>query len=127
MRGRSLVLDGEIVCLDATWRADFAALFFHRQPPVFMAFDLFKAALQDGAGGIRYVDHVRGRGHAFYELCCQARTVVAKRCRDPYIVGKTRWLKSKARSIPLYMERFQEQREWFERGARARLGISPLF
>ena len=46
-----------------------------------------EVALLDGDGAIRYVDHVRGRGQAFFELCCRVglEGTVAKRCRDRYL------------------------------------------
>jgi len=34
------VLDGEIVCVDSSWRPQFTDLLFHRSDPCFFAFDL---------------------------------------------------------------------------------------
>ncbi|AMY10124.1 putative ATP-dependent DNA ligase YkoU [Luteitalea pratensis] len=84
LRGRAAILDGEIVCLDANGRPDFAALMTRRGTPVYAAFDLLaldgqdlralplldrerrlrRLIRQDGPA-LRYVPHVRCDGVDF--------------------------------------------------------------
>jgi bifunctional non-homologous end joining protein LigD len=49
VRSRSVVLDGEIVCLDPKGRPNFQNLFYRRGEPVFVAFDLLYAGGEDSA------------------------------------------------------------------------------
>jgi bifunctional non-homologous end joining protein LigD len=54
------------------------------------------ARLLPPLGTVRYADHVRGRGRAFYEAAAEQglEGVVAKRAASPYVAGRSRdWLK----------------------------------
>src|SRR5262249_34534355 len=89
VRGRRVVLDGEIVCLGPDGRSLFDALFYRRSEPYFYAFDLLaldgrdlrrrpllerkrelRALLARRRGRLRYLTHVRRAGIALYQLVC---------------------------------------------------------
>ena len=88
----TLVLDGEIVCLDRKGRPRFNDLLFRRGKPCFFAFDLLyadgkdwrrdslverKAALRQiihrrpADSRLRFADHVEGSGVALFERVCK--------------------------------------------------------
>ena len=87
---RAVVLDGEIACLDAQGRPDFAALMRRQQLPVFFAFDLLavdgedlrlrpllerkrrlRRLIRGHQPTVQYVPHVRGAAPAFFEAACR--------------------------------------------------------
>jgi len=116
------IIDGEVVVL----RSDGVSSFQDLQNAmrggrdrelVFFAFDLLHAdgfdltraplerrkealrSLIEGAEGtLRYSDHVRGQGTAFYREACRRHLegIISKRAGDPYVSGRTgAWLKTK--------------------------------
>ena len=130
LKNRSVVLDGEIVCLDNAGKPQFYDLLFKRREPRLCAFDLLwldgedlryaplaerKATLR---GPLRepdrlfYCDHVEQYGEALFELSCQKdlEGIVAKRKYDPYLPG-TRWLKIRNQNYSHWVGRH----ELFER------------
>src|SRR5579872_5677963 len=87
---RDVVLDGEIVCLDAEGRPQFYDLLRKRGTPVFYAFDVLsldgwdlrlvaclrrKQALRrlipENCGAMLYAQHVIGTGVEFFRLACE--------------------------------------------------------
>ena len=111
---RSLIIDGEIVCLDEKGHCQFNNLLFRRGEPCFVAFDLLYAAGKDlrrdqlidrklelrrviGAGlpPIMYADHIRGSGIALFEKACELdlEGIVAKYQYATYDPNQTTWFK----------------------------------
>lgn len=119
-----VLLDGEIVAVDAAGRSDFSAL--HRALErggtadlSYFVFDLLAAGGEDlrrrplterkrrlrallgdagRAGPVYFTDHVEGDGAAMLEMLCRSghEGVVAKRANAPYRSGRSRsWLKVK--------------------------------
>ncbi len=103
----TLVLDGEIVCLDRKGRPQFNDLLFRRGKPCFFAFDLLYAdgkdwrrdSLVERKAGLRqiihrrpadsrlrFADHVEGSGVALFERVCKLdlEGIVAKYKFGPY-------------------------------------------
>jgi len=87
---RSLVMDGEIVCLDEYGRCRFSELLFRRNEPRFIAFDLLHASGKDlrrerlldtkhelrriignGLPPIIFADHIYESGIALFEKACE--------------------------------------------------------
>ena len=119
----SAVVDGEVVVLDADGRTSFQLLQnslsgARAGTPLFFGFDLLhldgrdltKATLVDRksllrpllAGApvdrVRYSDHVRGMGPAFFERACRmgVEGIISKRADSPYRAGRGGdWLKVK--------------------------------
>jgi len=115
---RSLVLDGEIVCLDHRGHCQFNDLLFRRGEPSFVAFDLLSAGGKDlrpgrlldrkhelrrvvssGLGPIIYADHLEGSGVALFEKCCELdlEGIVAKYKHAPYDPEQPSWFKIRNR------------------------------
>jgi bifunctional non-homologous end joining protein LigD len=116
------ILDGEIVCLDESGKADFGALLFNRSELYFYAFDLLwlngcdlrnrrlverKHVLREALRGcdpyVRYVEHFDEReGIRLFDLCFQhdLEGIVAKRRNSTYIEADhaTAWIKIKNRN-----------------------------
>jgi bifunctional non-homologous end joining protein LigD len=110
---RSLVLDGEIVCLDQDGRCQFNDLLFRRGDPCFVAFDLLqinkrdlrrerlidrKHELKRITGGllpIVYAEHIERTGIALFEKACELdlEGIVAKDGRAPYDPQRSTWFK----------------------------------
>ena len=107
MPAETLVLDGEIVCLDRKGRPQFNDLLFRRGKPYFFAFDLLyaegkdkrrdslverKAALRQmirrlpADSRLRFADHVEGSGVQLFEGVCKLdlEGIVAKYKFGPY-------------------------------------------
>jgi len=104
VKGRSAVLDGEVVCLDAEGRPNFAWLMSRQGTPVYAAFDLLaldgedlralplierEARLEEVlkvSRTIRYVSHVRGSGREFFDAACRLdlEGIVSKPIDSPY-------------------------------------------
>jgi bifunctional non-homologous end joining protein LigD len=117
LRGRSAVLDGEIVCLDPDGRSDFSSVVFRRGQPFYCVFDalmldgrdlrrrplLERKALLFGAlprieSRVRYVDHIHEQGVEFFKLACarDLEGIVGKWERGTYLMtGGTSWVKVK--------------------------------
>lgn len=115
-----IVVDGEIVSLDAEGRSDFQRLQEAQRdgsPLSFAAFDLLYAegrdlrkrpleerkallerSIRDGAAAF-YSKHIVGKGKAFFSLACRERLegIVGKRRSSPYQERRSRdWVKVKA-------------------------------
>jgi bifunctional non-homologous end joining protein LigD len=89
LRGRSAILDGEVVCLDAEGHPNFASLMSRHGTPVYAAFALLvfdgedlrelplierKARLEEAlkvGRTVRYVSHVVGSGREFFDAACR--------------------------------------------------------
>lgn len=109
LKAKDIVLDGEVVVLDQTGRADFWALMEGKRPAAYVAFDILAAEGEDlrhlplearlmilrgqvsqGSGVLLYADMVeRGEDAAriFEKLCSEELDVeglVAKRLDSPY-------------------------------------------
>jgi bifunctional non-homologous end joining protein LigD len=102
---RDAVLDGEIVSFGQDGRTQFYDLVRRRGPEHFCAFDLLRLDGQDLRGrplierkrllralipphpcALFYVDFIRERGSALFDLCCRLdlEGIVAKRSDSPY-------------------------------------------
>jgi bifunctional non-homologous end joining protein LigD len=97
LSGSTVVLDGELVCLDQFGRSQFYELMFRRGQPFFYAFDLLwlngedlrslpllkrKARLKKLIGrskGSRllYLDHIEGNGPRFFAKACELGKIPA--------------------------------------------------
>jgi bifunctional non-homologous end joining protein LigD len=114
LKVQSVVLDGEIVCLNDAGKTEFRDLLFRRGEPRFVAFDLLWCDGQDlrysplterkhrlrsilPARGERlmYCDHVDDDGEGLFRVACEndLEGVVAKRKFDPYIENQASWVK----------------------------------
>jgi bifunctional non-homologous end joining protein LigD len=114
---RSVVLDGEIVCLDQDGRCQFNELLFRRGEPCFVAFDLLQKNGNDlrterlldrkhelrrtvrGLSPIIYAEHVEQCGTALFNKACELdlEGIVAKDGRAPYDRRQTTWFKIRNR------------------------------
>ena len=131
-RGRSAVLDGEIVCLDGDGKPNFRDLLFRRGEPRFIAFDILWSDGEDlrrlplierkrqlrgmvpiGSDRLLSCDHIEGDGHGLFRLACEhdLEGIVAKRKLDPYSSESTGWLKIRNTSYSQWIDR----EELFER------------
>jgi bifunctional non-homologous end joining protein LigD len=110
----SVVLDGEIVCLDASGRSQFHSLLFHRGTPYFYAFDILQLNGKDlrslpliarkkqlrklipNRSSLLYVDHIEARGEDLFRLACREdlEGIVAKR-KDGVYGPQADWVKIK--------------------------------
>jgi bifunctional non-homologous end joining protein LigD len=111
---RSLVMDGEIVCLDEHGRCQFRELVFRRGEPRFIAFDLLQASGKDlrrerlldrkhelrrvignGLPPIIFADHIHESGIALFEKACELdlEGIVAKHQHAPYDPENSTWFK----------------------------------
>ena len=92
-RKRSVILDGEIVCLDADGKCLFYDLPFRKGQPRFVAFDLphcdgqdltysplverkhrFRAILPKDSQSVLYCDHMEATGEELFALAVQGRS-----------------------------------------------------
>jgi bifunctional non-homologous end joining protein LigD len=132
---RSMVLDGEIVCLDQDGRCQFNDLLFRRGEPYFVAFDLLqingrdlrRARLIDRKHELKrissrlspilYAEHIEGTGIALFNKACELDLagIVAKDGRAPYDPQQTTWFKIRNRDYSQLVGREQ----LFERERRA--------
>ena len=129
---RSLVMDGEIVCLDRKGHCQFNDLLFRRGDPCFVAFDILHANGKDlrreglidrkhelrrivgtGLPPVLYADHVTASGTGLFEKVCELdlEGIVAKHQYAPYDPQKTTWVKIKNRNYSQMVGR----EELFER------------
>jgi bifunctional non-homologous end joining protein LigD len=101
---RSVVMDGEIVCLDKDGRCQFNDLLFRRGDPYFVAFDLLQINGKDlrrerlidrkhelgritgGLSPIVYAEHIERTGIALFKKVCELdlEGILAKDGRAPY-------------------------------------------
>ena len=111
--GRSAILDGEIVCLDATGKPQFYELMRRRSEPIFYAFDVLwlgganlrshptierKAILEHlvrNQPRILYANHVEARGVDLFRLICaqDLEGIVCKHRLAPYASESVPWVK----------------------------------
>jgi bifunctional non-homologous end joining protein LigD len=128
---REVILDGEIVCLDAAGKPQFYELFRHRGEPVFYAFDVLwldgedlrdrptierKLILENlvrDQPSILYASHFEARGVDLFRLVCEQdlEGVVAKHRSAPYACEQVPWVKV---LNPAYSQR-EGRRELFEK------------
>ena len=122
----SLVLDGEIVCLDGKGCPQFNDLLFHRNQPSFFAFDLLRLNGNDlrperlidrkqelrrlvgqGIPSIIYADHIQGTGVALFQKACELdlEGIVAKLQHAPYSPEQTSWFKIRNRNYSQWVGR----------------------
>jgi bifunctional non-homologous end joining protein LigD len=100
----SVVIDGEIVCLDQEGRCQFNDLLFRRCEPCFVAFDLIQVNGRDlrrerlvdrkhelkrissGLSPIVYAEHIERTGIALFKKVCELdlEGILAKDGRAPY-------------------------------------------
>ncbi len=131
----TVVLDGEIACLDRYGRPQFYDLLYRRRAPVFIAFDILARGRNDlrhlplvdrklelrrvlskaKSPAVLYADHVEGNGIGLYERVCEMdlEGVVAKHRWGNYTsdAEASTWLKIRNRSYSQWAGR----REAFER------------
>jgi bifunctional non-homologous end joining protein LigD len=131
----SVVLDGEIVCLDDDGKPRFDDLLFRRGEPRFVAFDLLhcdgqdlkysplierkqklRAVLPSDSRSVLFCDHIEAYGEALFKLACEndLEGTVAKYKFAPYLQEHARWLKIRNRSYSQWKGRekfFERERE----------------
>jgi bifunctional non-homologous end joining protein LigD len=131
---RSLVMDGEIVCLDKRGHCQFNDLLFRRSEPRFIAFDLLHASGKDlrrerlldrkhelgrivgnGLPPIIFADHLHESGIALFEKTCELdlEGIVAKHQHAPYDPERTTWFKIRNRNYSQMVGReklFEQER-----------------
>lgn len=118
-----LIIDAEVVCLDAEGVADFDALHSRTadQEAVACAFDLLLAGddlrrwplierknalrwvLRRSRGGIQYVEHTEGHGDRIFDAVCKLglEGIVSKKLTAPYRSGPSKsWLKTRNPKAP---------------------------
>jgi bifunctional non-homologous end joining protein LigD len=128
IQGRSAVLDGEIVGLDADGKPQFRDLLFRRGEPRFVAFDLLwcegedlrhlplidrkrrlRSVVRNGGDRLLYCDHVEHDGEGLVREACHLdlEGIVAKRKSDPYLEEHATWLKIRNRDYSQWAGREQ--------------------
>ena len=132
VRGRAAVLDGEVVCLEANGRPNFAALMSRRATPVYMAFDMLMLDAVDLRGlplderkrrlrrllrdsqAVRYVPHARTSGRAFFDAArrLDLEGIVSKPAGSPYVCEPSPWRKT---LNPAYTQKTERRFELFGR------------
>jgi bifunctional non-homologous end joining protein LigD len=149
VRCYSVVLDGEICCLDSDGRSNFHRLMFRRDWPYFYAFDvlsvegrgvrampllarkrLLRSIMPRVESRLLYLDAVKARGTDLYRAACERdlEGIVAKWARGVYQAdGRgTSWLKIKN---PEYSQ-MDGRRELFDspvfKGQRRPKRLTPL-
>ena len=135
MIGREVILDGEIVCLDAAGKPQFYDLMRRRGEPVFYAFDVLwlgaadlrshptierKRILEDlvrNQPRILYANHFEARGVDLFRLVCEQdlEGIVCKHRLAPYASDSVPWVKV---LNPAYSQR-EGRRELFEKARAA--------
>ena len=108
IQGRSAVLDGEIVCLDADGKPQFRDLLFRRGEPRFVAFDLLWCEGED----LRYLPLI-DRKRRLHSVVRNGgdRLLYCDHQSDPYLEGHATWLKIRNRDYSQWAGR----EELFER------------
>jgi ATP-dependent DNA ligase len=138
LRSSTVVLDGEIVCLDRKGRPKFYDLLYRRGTPVFVAFDILwrgnedlrflplvdrkqelRRVLRQGPPCVLYADHVDGCGVELFSRVCglDLEGMVAKHLRAHYTSDPeaTTWFKVRNRKYSQWEGRHQA----FERDRHA--------
>jgi bifunctional non-homologous end joining protein LigD len=118
VRASSIVLDGEVCCLEPDGRSNFRRLMFREDSPYFYAFDvlslngldirslsllarkrLLRSVMPNVESRLRYLDGVEECGTDLYRLACERdwEGIVAKWERGTYQtdMSRTSWLKIK--------------------------------
>ena len=128
---RSVILDGEIVCLDSVGKPQFYDLLRHRRDPIFYAFDVLwldgedlrsqqtlerKLILKElvrNQTSILYARHFVKRGIDLFRVVCEQdlEGIVAKHCLAPYGSEEMPWIKV---LNPNYSQR-EGRRELFDK------------
>ena len=136
LKVQSVVLDGEIVCLNDAGKTEFRDLLFRRGEPRFVAFDLLwydgqdlrysplterkqklRSILPTNSERIMFCDHVEHDGESLFGLACDndLEGVVAKRKFDPYLPEQASWLKIRNTNY----SQWQGRQELFDREREA--------
>jgi bifunctional non-homologous end joining protein LigD len=142
------ILDGEMVCLDASGRSQFTPLMRRRQDVSFYAFDLLWCDGEDlralplverkrrlrrlikGRARLLFAEQIQGKGVELYEAICarDLEGIVAKHRLGPYEQTPVTWFKvlnpayTQKRSRKEMFEKFREGDEPAQRsGGGARL------
>jgi bifunctional non-homologous end joining protein LigD len=126
LNARSVVLDGEIVCLAEDGKPQFRDLLFRRGEPRFVAFDLLwcdgedlrylplierkqrlRSVVRGSGERLLYCDHVEHDGEGLFGLACEndLEGIVAKRKSDPYLQGHATWVKIRNRDYSQWVGR----------------------
>jgi bifunctional non-homologous end joining protein LigD len=142
VRSESVVLDGEVCCLDPDGRSNFQRLLFRRDWPYFYAFDvlaingrdvrtlplvkrkrLLRSVMPPIDSRLRYLDAIKTRGTDSFRVACQQdlEGIVAKWLPGVYQAdGRgTSWLKIKN---PAYSQMEGRHELFEERGRKPPLG-----
>jgi bifunctional non-homologous end joining protein LigD len=114
LRGRTAILDGELVCVGADGQPQFYALMFRRAQPLFYAFDVLSLDGEDlrelpllerkrrlrrlvprRGSRLLYVEHVGRRGRDLFRVICERdlEGIVGKLAHAPYITQPSPWVK----------------------------------
>jgi hypothetical protein len=128
---RSVVMEGELVCLDNKGRSQFNDLLFRRGEPCFVAFDLLQTNGKDlrgerlldrkhelrriisGASSIIYADHIEGSGTAlFQKLASWTWRALSQKMAEPLTILSR--LRGSKFGIANYSQMFGRE-ELFER------------
>jgi bifunctional non-homologous end joining protein LigD len=134
---RSVILDGESVCLDGDGKSLFYDLLFRRGQPRFVAFDLLhcdgqdliysplverkqrlRAILPKNSQSVLFGDHVEAAGEELFALACKRDLdgIVAKHKFGPYLEDSAQWFKIRNQKYSQWAGR----EKFFEREARSR-------
>jgi len=132
---RSVILDGEIVCLDSDGKSLFYELLFRRGEPRFVAFDLLhcdgqsltysplverkqrlRTILPKNSQSVLFCDHIEEAGEELFALACKndLEGIVAKHKFGPYLQDAAQWLKIRNRRYSQWAGRekfFERERE----------------
>jgi bifunctional non-homologous end joining protein LigD len=140
LKDRSVVIDGEIVCLDGEGKPQFYDLLLRRGEPRLCAFDLLwcdgqnlqhealterkrklRALIPPSSGFLFYCDHVEERGESLFRVACEydLEGIVAKKKNDPY-VERTQWFKIRNKDYSQWIGR----EELFEKERKTDLDLS---
>jgi bifunctional non-homologous end joining protein LigD len=132
---RSVILDGEIVCLDGKGKSEFYNLLFRKGQPRFVAFDLLHCDGQDlrysplverkqrlrsilpkNSQSVLFCDYIEADGEKLFALACKKdlEGIVAKHKFGPYLQASAQWLKIRNRKYSQWAGRekfFERERE----------------
>jgi bifunctional non-homologous end joining protein LigD len=132
---KDAILDGELVCLDASGRSQFAPLMRRRQDVSFYAFDLLFLNGEDlrqlplverkrrlrrlikGRAGLLFAEQIQGSGVELFQAICtrDLEGIVAKHRLGPYEARPVTWFKvlnpdySQKRGRREMFDRFRER------------------
>ena len=131
LRAHSVLMDGEIVCLNTAGKSVFRDLLFRRGVARFYAFDLLlcdgedlryrplherKARLRSiirRGEHLLYCDHIEADGEALFRLACDhdLEGIIAKHKYAPYLPDHAQWFKIRNRRY----SQWEGREELFER------------